>query len=120
MNQSTPETQALEKGKRKRTNTLLKGTVVVIVGALLLARQVGAEFPEWFFTWQMLVIAIGIYSGVSNGFRDSAWIIFLSVGFIFLAKDYVEGFSIYYAWPVLIIIVGLSMILYSGKKNCQF
>lgn len=114
------ETRIAEKENRKRNRTILKGTVVVIIGALLLARQLGVEFPEWFFTWQMLIIAIGIFNGANKGFRRPGWMIAVFIGLLFLAKDYVEGFSGYYVWPVVIIILGLYMILSSRKKTTYF
>lgn len=120
MEQFTLETRITEKENRKRNRNVLKGTIVVIIGAILLASQLGVEFPVWFLTWQMLLIAIGIYNGVNKGFRNSGWIIAVSIGLLFLAKDYMEGFSGYYVWPVVIIIIGLSMILNSRRKHTHY
>ena len=40
----------------------IAGLIVVIVGTLLLAREVGADIPYWFFSWHMLLIAFGLIS----------------------------------------------------------
>ena len=114
---STTEASATERRNRKRINSIAGGTIIVIAGILLLAKNVGADLPEWLFTWQMLLIAIGIFSGFKHNFRDGGWLFMIGVGGIFLAKDYVEGFSAYIAWPVLIIFMGLFMILRSQRKN---
>ena len=37
----------------------LGGLIVVAVGVVLLAKQVGVDFPYWFFSWPMLLITIG-------------------------------------------------------------
>lgn len=121
MEQLTLETRIRENENRKRNRShVLKGTFVVVIGAILLASQLGVEFPVWFLTWQMLIIAIGIYNGINKGFRKSGWIIAVFLGLLFLAKDYMEGFSDYYVWPIVIIIIGLSMIIKSRRKQTHF
>lgn len=114
---STHEAKAIERRNRKHVSRVAGGTIIVIAGILLLAKNVGADLPEWLFTWQMLLITLGIFSGVKNNFRDGGWLFMIGVGGIFLAKEFVEGFSAYIAWPVLIIFIGLFMILRSQKKD---
>lgn len=114
---STHEAKSIERRNRKHVSRVAGGTIIVIAGILLLAKNVGADLPEWLFTWQMLLITLGIFSGVKNNFRDGGWLFMIGVGGIFLAKEFVEGFSAYIAWPVLIIFIGLFMILRSQKKD---
>ena len=104
----------------ERTGKVLGGAVVVAVGSILLARQAGVEFPEWFFTWQMLVITIGVFVGAKNGFRDWGWLIPVTIGAVFLAGEFVEGFSVRNYWPIIIIVIGFSMIFNSNrtKRKC--
>jgi uncharacterized membrane protein YfcA len=113
--------EPVQKPQSINSGQVLGGLVVIIVGGVLLANQLGVEFPEWFFTWQMLIIAIGVFSGAKNSFRDWSWLIPVSVGVVLLAHDFVDGFSLHEAWPVIIIVIGLSMIFNStrkGKRNC--
>ncbi|MBL7857908.1 MAG: hypothetical protein JNM57_09475 [Cyclobacteriaceae bacterium] len=98
---------------------VLAGLIVLVVGSLLLARQAGVELPHWLFTWQMLVIAIGIFSGAKHGFRDWGWLIPVTVGGIFLAGEFVEDFSVRQYWPIIVIVVGLTMIFNASKKNSK-
>lgn len=104
----------------ERTGRVLGGAVVVAVGSILLARQAGVEFPEWLFTWQMLVITIGVFVGAKNGFRNWGWLIPVTIGGIFLAGEFLEGFSVRNYWPIIIIVIGISMIFNSNrnKRKC--
>jgi len=94
---------------------VLAGLVVLTVGSILLSKQIGVVFPEWMFTWQMLVITVGIFVGAKSQFRDSGWLTIVAVGAVFMAIEFVQGFSWNMAWPIIIIVVGLGMIMNSGK-----
>ena len=89
----------------------LGGLIIVTVGALLLARNVGVYFPHWLFSWQMLLIVIGLYVGARHSFRHFGWLIPVAIGSIFLLEDFVPDLSVReYAWPIVIIFIGLMMI----------
>lgn len=96
----------------------IAGLIVVIVGALLLAREVGADVPYWFFSWHMLLIAFGFYLGARHSFRNWVWLIPVSIGSVFLIEDLVPGIRVReYFWPMLIIAVGLIMIIRSRRRS---
>ncbi|MBL0342628.1 MAG: hypothetical protein IPP71_18090 [Bacteroidetes bacterium] len=38
------------------TGRIMAGLIVILIGGLLLARKMGVYFPEWLFSWQMLII----------------------------------------------------------------
>jgi predicted membrane protein len=85
--------------------------VLLGVGSVLLLRQMGVELPFWIFTWQFLLIGIGIISGLAHGFRGGGWLIMIFIGSFFLVDDF-TGFSFHqYMWPVAFIAVGLFMLL---------
>lgn len=97
--------------KRHRRGKFFGGIILVVVGGLLLARQMGTIFPEWLFTWKMLLIVVGIFVGVKHGFRGFGWLIPIFVGGAFMAQDfYPELNTSHFFWPVLFIIMGLVMI----------
>src|SRR4030095_11711158 len=48
---------------RKSKSHIWGGVFILAIGGLLLARQTGAAIPDWVFTWQMALIAIGLFSG---------------------------------------------------------
>ena len=88
------------------------GLFVLGIGALLLLRQVGGFVPDWVFTWQMLLIAIGVFSGFKSGFRGAAWIIMIAIGAIFMYDRFVPEVNLRrYMWPLIIIGIGLLIIL---------
>jgi predicted membrane protein len=107
------ELESLEQGRpRFRNNNIWTGLFILCVGAVLLMRQSGVEFPFWFFTWPVLLIAIGVFGAIRNNFRPGGWMAILAVGGIFLADHLIPGRSIqHYAWPVLLMAVGLWIIV---------
>jgi len=82
-----------------------------------MARQLGVDFPDWFFSWEMLLIAIGIIVGVKSKFRDFAWLILIGIGLVFLADDIYPINIKNYIWPAVIIIVGLVIILRPSRPQ---
>ena len=67
----------------------IAGLIVVVVGTLLLAREVGADIPYWIFSWHMLLIAFGLYLGARHSFRNPVWMIPVAIGSAFLLEDLV-------------------------------
>jgi len=101
-----------ERCKPSRKGRSLAGIILVIIGGLLLSREMGVEYPEWLFTWQMFLIGLGIFLGARHSFRLGGWIAPLTVGTVFLLKDfYPDIIHESYIWPCLIIFFGLWMII---------
>lgn len=89
---------------------------LVIIGVILFARQMGADIPDWLFSWQMLLIVIGIFSGLAHSFRGPGWLIMIIVGSFFLMDQVIPGWEIHrFIWPVVIIVVGLIMLIRPKK-----
>src|ERR1700758_4304382 len=75
---------------RHRRGKIAGGIILFIIGAAFLAREMGVFFPDWLFTWQMLLIVIGS---------------------VFMIEDFVPDMHIkVYFWPILIMLIGLAMI----------
>ncbi|MEI9959340.1 MAG: DUF5668 domain-containing protein [Ferruginibacter sp.] len=72
------------KDKGGNGSRVFGGLILVGVGAALLLRNSGFPFPTWIFTWPMILILVGIYSGVKHNFRNNTWIIMIAVGGFFL------------------------------------
>jgi predicted membrane protein len=120
MEQETNKRDIVETWEQhSRRGKIYGGIFIVIVGALLLAHRMGVAIPHWVFTWQMLIIGIGLFTGIKHGFRGAGWLILVGVGTIFLCDDVVEGVNLsMYLWPILIIAVGLWMI-FGPRKRCR-
>ncbi|NVO20524.1 MAG: hypothetical protein HXX13_12555 [Bacteroidetes bacterium] len=99
------------------------GVLVILAGLLLLARNAGmldASTSHIIFSWEMLLVAIGILNIFS---RHSIWsgFILISVGVFFLLVDYFSlPFTLWHVfWPLLIIFIGLSLIFGASKFKKQ-
>jgi predicted membrane protein len=100
-----------ERFRASRSGRSLAGLILVIVGGVLLSRQLGLDVPEWALTWQMLLISLGVYFGARRSFQPGGWVFMVLVGTAFLLNDfYPEIFVWHYVWPVAIILMGLWMI----------
>ena len=117
MDTNETKTSASDTKSSLISDRTLAGGVLLIIGSVLLADRAGADLPHWLFTWPMILIAVGVFSGAKNGFREWSWLIPVTVGVVFLICHNIPGYSIRDFWPVAIIAVGVSMILNSGKKG---
>lgn len=118
--QQSPNTNFDGRGRHGHSGRTFGGIIIIVVGSLLLARAAGADFPSWFFSWPMFLIALGTYIGVRHRFRNPGFLIPIAIGSVFLIDWIVPEVSLRpYLWPVLIIGVGLVMILRSrrGREN---
>ncbi len=96
---------------------ILGGIVLVGIGAVLFLEKMGYFIPGWILTWKMLLIAIGIYVGARHLFRGFGWLIPILIGLLFLADDFIPGFSIRpFIWPIVIVIIGLFMIFRPKRR----
>jgi predicted membrane protein len=93
------------------------GILVVGVGAVLLARQMGADFPHWLFSWKTMLIAVGLYIGFKHAFRNWKWVIPIMIGGAFLLEDFFPGMEIHsFFWPILVMFIGL-MIIFKPRSR---
>jgi predicted membrane protein len=95
-----------------RSNNMLTGVFILIIGVAALLKATLTDFPDWLFSWQMLLIAFGMFIGLRHNFRGPSWLILILIGGIFLINEiYPEVSFRRYMWPVAIIVVGLFIIL---------
>ena len=86
---------------RFRTGRTFGGLVIVVVGTLLLTRDVGVYFPSWLFSWPMFLIVLGFYIGIRHHFRNPAFLIPMAIGTAFLVDRMVPGIELrQYLWPI--------------------
>lgn len=102
------------------------GLFLLAIGGLALARSMGAPVPNWLFSWQMLVIAIGLFIGFKKGFRDGGWFVPVIIGGFFLVNEFVlQGEMRRHIWPLILIVIGVFFILrprktcFSHRKNIE-
>lgn len=96
------------------------GIFIVLIGIAALLRASIPDFPEWIFTWKMLLIALGLFLGFRHGFRGAAWFILIMVGGAFLLRDIFPDLAIRrFIWPVVLIGIGMLIILRPRRKMWQ-
>jgi predicted membrane protein len=98
----------------------LAGLILVVVGAILLTRKMGFDIPYWVTSWEVILIAAGLFLGARKSFRPGVWLIPVFIGFTFLIDDfYPESSFKQYILPMVIIFFGVYMILKPkrSKKN---
>jgi predicted membrane protein len=89
---------------------------LVFIGGALFLRQLGLGLPEWLFSWQILLIVIGIMLGFAHAFRGPGWLILILVGTFFLMDQMIPGLDVHrFIWPGAIIVVGLIMLIRPKK-----
>ena len=96
----------------RRFGSIWAGLFLLLVGGLLLLDQMGFPFPDWLFTWPILLIALGLFTGLRHGFRGGAWAIFILIGSFFLVQDNFPHIPLHrFLWPCVLIFIGLLIIM---------
>jgi hypothetical protein len=105
------KTRVNDNSNPQRSRVIL-GAFIVIIGALLLVDQLDVVLiPDWLFSWPMILILIGLYSGAKHNFSNLGWLVWIFVGGIFMADDVFPGSNIDdFAWPAGLIILGAYLI----------
>ncbi len=67
----------------KGSPRIWSGLLLIIAGVLLLAYKMGAPVPGWMFTWPVLLIAIGLLTGIKSNFHNPGAFIMMAVGGVF-------------------------------------
>jgi hypothetical protein len=87
------------------------GLVFLLVGGILISRAVGVPIPDFIISWQMLLITIGVFSGLASRFRNPGFIFPTLIGTIFLLRDYFPGMlPDAFILPSVLIFVGIFLI----------
>lgn len=103
-----------------RSGRVWGGIVLLIIGSLLLADRLGLDLPRWFFSWQMVLMAVGLFIGARSNFKSWGWLIPFGIGFVSLADRilwhwHIIDFNMF--WPAVIIVIGLIMIFRPKRKK---
>jgi len=116
--------------RRHGSGHVWTGVLLLLIGSVALMRSYVPDFPRWIFSWQMLLIALGLFIGLRHRFHGAAWFVLLLIGGTFLVNDhFIDGNIRRHIWPLVLIVVGAFFIFrsrqshgyhpWSGKKNMQ-
>ncbi len=104
-------------GPRERSS-IIAGIIIVGIGIVFLLRNLGFLLPHWLFTWPMILIVIGIFSGIKHNFRHNSWLVLIAIGSFFLVQESIPQLHLAaYFWPLVIIGIGILYIIRPRKDN---
>jgi len=94
-----------------------KGIIFLLIGIFLFVRTLDPNVPEWVFSWQTLLMTIGVIVLVMSNFKNWGGLIMILVGTIFMIKEYVYlSYDVTrFIWPAVFTVVGLALIF--GKRQ---
>lgn len=104
-------------------NRFWSGLLLLAAGCLLMARQLGANIPNWLFSWHIILIAFGLIISFKSNFKNAGGLIMIVVGVAFLLNDLIPNAHMQdFIWPGILIVAGILFILRpssnaSVKKN---
>lgn len=99
---------------------MLGGLLIVAIGSLFLARELGVEIPFWVFSWKTLLIGIGLVLAIKHKFRHPGWIVLIGVGSVFLISDLYPALNFKpILWPSILILIGLAIMFKPRNKHLQ-
>jgi predicted membrane protein len=97
------------------------GLFIVIVGVAALMKSYFLDLPTWVFSWQMLLVVLGLFIGIRHNFRGGAWFILMLIGGIFLLDDFFPNLiESRFIWPVALITLGLFLMFKPRRRNWQW
>jgi hypothetical protein len=96
-----------------RNGRIWAGLIVIAVGSIFLARQLGVDIPGWIISWPSFFIVLGLFIGAKHNFRDWGWIILVLIGSTMHALHFFADDVQYHKliWPIVIIGVGILIIV---------
>jgi predicted membrane protein len=110
-----------ERFSSSRSGKSFAGLILVVVGAALLGRELGADVPSWLFSWWSVLIVFGLFFGARRGFRPGGWMVMVLVGAAFLIDEYYGEFGYHHLiWPMAIILMGLWIIFKPRKQHSNW
>ena len=105
--------------KPRNDGSIAFGVIILGIGLVLLFRKFGLYIPDWVLTWPMILIAVGIYTLISQQFKSIFGSVVLFIGDYFLLKiefDLDLGLD-QFIWPVGLIALGIYLILHKKREN---
>lgn len=116
--QNTPTENKNTPTENNRAGRIMAGLFIVGIGLLFFARQAGMDFPGWIFSFETILIALGLYLGFRHSFKGFGWVIPILIGTFLLIDDFYPYYDVAdFMWPLIIIGIGLFIIFRAGKKN---
>ncbi len=103
-----------------KTNDVISGVVLIVVGLLFLASNIGT-LPDVNFSrlWPLILLVIGAGKLISPSEDEGRWsgLVLIFISGIFLAHNY-DVLRLRDSWPLFIVGAGLS-VLFNTSRSCR-
>jgi len=99
---------------KNRRGSLVGGLILVLIGAVMLARRLNFSLPMWEDLYPFGFMLLGLASAYrirGRGYRDGVFgaVFFLSLGAFFLLRHY-NFIPYFHSWPIFPFAVGLGLL----------
>jgi len=104
---------------KKPNGHLWIGGFLLLLGVVYLFRRIGIYIPDFIFSWQMFLIALGVFIGVRRNFEGAGWLILILIGSIFMINEFFVFDQLRrFILPIILIGAGLFFIFRPrGSRN---
>lgn len=95
------------------------GTIIVLVGLVLLFKNLnfGFLFPDWLFSWKIILIIVGLVIGVNSKFEKKSAFILIGLGVLFILKDLMDIPFGKVMLPLVAVGLGVYLIMRNKRNN---
>jgi predicted membrane protein len=101
-----------------RSNRVLGGLILLVIGLGFFLRNLGFYFPDWLFGWNILLVIIGLFIGMKRNFRGIGWLILVVIGVYFtLQRMFDVDISRFY---IPFLLTGMGIYLIMNPKRHSF
>lgn len=104
---------------QKAGSAIIAGVLFITFGIILLVHTIGGVdiVPTWLISWPMVLIVLGVISGVKHKFKKAGAYLFIAAGLAFLAgKINPHLFSGELVIPAVLVGMGLYLIIGKHQK----
>jgi predicted membrane protein len=96
------------------------GVLFLIIGGVFFLRYLGLGIPSWVYSWKIILIAIGLFIGLKDGFRGPTWIILVGIGSFFLLDNVFPDLDLNrLILPIIFMGIGLSLVFRTKRLPNQ-
>lgn len=107
---------------QSQNSRLTIGIIILFIGILILLKPlIPYEVRSYLFSWQMILLSIGLIMGFANKFKGNAWWITSTIGGYFFITKFLRDLD-FYSWfkniqfPLFLIIIGC-FVIYRARNN---
>lgn len=113
------EQQIIKWHKGQKRARIASGIFIILFGTLFLLHRLKFHIAPYLFSWQMIIIAVGIVALIRHKFKKLFGYIIISVGLLFLLQSwYPDSINKDIILPIAVILIGLAIIF--KKRNHRF